>query len=135
MTSADHAARHATYLPSPDQQETPDRLDALLRTVSDVRFDPDRAAYAVRDHIHTLLTNIEHALPFDPEPFTDPSNVTPHYLIHSQLRDHLDHALNAVTTNPPICPQCAQEWRDHLCTAADVLNAWSATRDIDHLLP
>ena len=120
-------------LPSPDHEETFDRLDALYTCI---RSAPSSAgaADAVSRHVGSLFSGIENTpYPMD-EPVPQDSAASCVRWVQRAVNAEIDRTLLALAESRSRCLDCSRQWSAHLLHARAVIADWAWVRTTEHTL-
>lgn len=129
-----HNETHALMLPGTREQETFDRLDALLEQVAARRSNPRETAQLVSEHVGQLVAGIEQV----PRPairaLLDPSTAGVVRWLELTLAAEFDRVLRQFNQADSKCTVCTRVWLQHLLDARETVARWAWQRETESAL-
>lgn len=126
-----HDHDHRYLFPRTAEEETFERLDQLLRTVLVDGSTTARTVELVKDHVASLIANIEIRTVTATRGPLDTSPAGTIRWIELLLGREIDHIIATITNNQPDCIDCQRTWIAYLLKSKDVIAEWSLLREMD----
>ena len=126
-----HDEQHQMLLPRNDEQETFEKLDALLEAFRDDGPGTARAAELVERHVATIFANIEvRRVTVTRGPLVASPAGTIRW-IELLLYREIDYVAARMADNRSGCSECGLAWTRHLLQAKEVIAEWAYLRETD----
>jgi len=122
---------HAMLLPRLRDQESYERLDALLGQVGERKSEPRETAQLISEHVGGLVAGIEQMPRLDARALLDATPAGMIRWLELTLNTELDRMLADFNAADSKCADCTRAWVQHLLAARQVVARWAWARETE----